>query len=69
MIQVGNSQLTGNMIAEKSGGKPKVTLELDSPLIQLNDFDVGEWSPEKSDSKQSEAEDGQEKKSDAVGTR
>ena len=66
VIQVGNSQLTGNMIAEKSGGTPKVTLELDSPLIQLNDFDVGKWSPEKSDSEDPDAEDGQEKRSDAV---
>ena len=68
LIQVGNSQLTGKMTAEKSGGKREVTLELESPLIQLNDFDVGEWSPEKSDSKQSVAEENREKASEAVGT-
>ena len=65
-IQVGKSQLTGMMTADKSGGKPEVALELNSPLIQLDDFDVGEWSPEKNDSKQSAAEDGRKNKSEAV---
>lgn len=69
VIQVGKSQLTGMMTADKSGGKPEVTVELQSPLIQLNDFDVGEWSPEKSDEKQSRVEDGQQKKSDVARTR
>ncbi len=68
-IQVGKSQLTGMMTADKSGGKPEVTVELNSPLIQLNDFDVGEWSPEKNDSKQSAAKDGRGKKSEPVRTR
>jgi uncharacterized protein involved in outer membrane biogenesis len=47
LIQVGESKLTGKMAAHHSGGKPEVDIELNSPLIQLNDFDVGEWSPEK----------------------
>ena len=67
-IQVGKSQLTGMMTADKSGGKTEVTIELKSPLIQLNDFDVGEWSPEKNDAKQSAAKDGREKKSDVART-
>jgi hypothetical protein len=33
-----------------------------SNYLQLNDFDVGEWSPEKSDAKQSAVKDGREKK-------
>jgi uncharacterized protein involved in outer membrane biogenesis len=67
-IQVGKSQLTGMMTADKSGSKPEVTVELNSPLIQLNDFDVGEWSPEKNDAKQSLAKEGRGKKSEAVRT-
>ena len=46
VLQVGKSQLTGKMTAVRSGGKPDVVIELNSPLIQLNDFDVGDWSPE-----------------------
>ncbi|MGD8703320.1 MAG: AsmA family protein [Desulfosarcina sp.] len=67
-IKVGKSQLTGMMTADKSGSKPDVTVELHSPMIQLNDFDVGEWSPEKSDAKQSAVKDGRGKKSKAVRT-
>jgi len=50
VLQVGNSKLTGKMIADLSGGKPEVAIELNSPLIQLNDFDIGDWSPEIGDS-------------------
>ena len=50
LIQVGESKLTGKMTADRSGGKPDVAIELNSPLIQLNDFDVGDWSPEIGDS-------------------
>ncbi len=49
ILQVGKSKLTGKMTADRTGGKPQVAIELDSPLIQLNDFDVGDWSPQKSD--------------------
>jgi uncharacterized protein involved in outer membrane biogenesis len=67
-IQVGKSQLTGMMTADKSSGKPEVTIELKSPLIQLNDFDVGEWSPEKNESKKLLSKGGRGKKSEAVRT-
>jgi hypothetical protein len=56
VIQVGKSHLTGMMTADRSGRKPEVAVELHSPLIRLNDFDVGEWSPEKNDAKQSVSE-------------
>ena len=49
ILQVGQSKLTGKMTADRSGDKPNVAIELKSPLIQLNDFDVGDWSPQKSD--------------------
>ena len=50
VLQVGKSKLTGKLTADRSGGKPAVAIELNSPLIQLNDFDVGDWSPEIGDS-------------------
>jgi uncharacterized protein involved in outer membrane biogenesis len=52
ILQVGKSKLTGKMTADRSRGKPDVAVELISPLIQLNDFDVGDWSPEKRDADQ-----------------
>lgn len=64
-IQVGRSKLNGMMTAERTGGKPEVTLELNSPLIQIDDFDVGEWSPQKRDPDQAVPEEGQQKKSEA----
>jgi len=52
ILQVGKSKLTGKMTADLTGGKPDVVIDLNSPLIQLNDFDVGDWSPEKGDAGQ-----------------
>jgi len=49
ILQVGQSKLTGKMTADRSGGKPEATVALTSPLIQLNDFDVGDWSPQEPD--------------------
>ena len=42
VIQVGQSKLTGRMTAVRSGARPDVAIELNSPLTQLNDFDVGD---------------------------
>ena len=47
ILQVGQSKLAGKMTADLSAGKPQVAIELNSPLIQLDDFDLGDWSPEK----------------------
>jgi uncharacterized protein involved in outer membrane biogenesis len=52
ILQVGKSKLTGKMTADRSGGKPQVAIELNSPLVQLNDFNVGDWSPQESDSEE-----------------
>jgi len=49
ILQVGKSKLTGKMTADRSGSKPEVAIELTAPLIQLNDFDVGDWSPQQTD--------------------
>ncbi len=45
-IQIGQSKLTGKLTADFSKTRPDVVIELSAPLIQLNDFDTGDWSPE-----------------------
>jgi uncharacterized protein involved in outer membrane biogenesis len=46
-IAVGNSQLEGTLMVDKSGNKPRIDLGLHSPLLQINDFNLQGWSPEK----------------------
>jgi uncharacterized protein involved in outer membrane biogenesis len=53
-IQVGKSRLAGKMTVDNSGTKPMASVELKAPLIQLNDFDLGDWSPEKAEVRPSE---------------
>jgi uncharacterized protein involved in outer membrane biogenesis len=62
ILQVGKSKLTGKLTADRSGGKPDVAIDLNSPLIQLNDFDLGDWSPEKGDAGQPEGSQDRDKK-------
>ena len=66
LIQIGESKLTGKMTADRSGGKPEVAIELNSPVIQLNDFDVGDWSPEKGPVGQPEGSQERDKKTKAA---
>ncbi len=66
ILQVGNSQLTGKMTADRTGTKPEVTIEFATPVIQLNDFDVGDWSPKKGDSAKPGDDAGQEKQPEAA---
>jgi uncharacterized protein involved in outer membrane biogenesis len=63
IIQVGRSKLSGKMTVDNSGAKTKSTIELKAPLIQLDDFDVGDWSPEKSDSEKPIAKSEKKKES------
>jgi hypothetical protein len=46
LIQVGESSLRGSMKVNITSQPAVASIELSSPLIQLDDFDVGEWSPE-----------------------
>jgi len=46
-IQVGKSRLSGDMAIKTSGTQSTMTMAMGAPLIQLDDFDVGDWSPEK----------------------
>ena len=63
-IQVGQSKLAGKMTIDNSGAIPKSTIELSALLIQLNDFDVGNWSPEKGHSEQPVVKNEKKKESD-----
>ena len=49
LIQAGESSLRGSMKMNLSSQPATASIELSSPLIQLDDFDVGEWSPEAAD--------------------
>jgi len=68
VLQVGKSKLTGKMTADRTKGKPDVVIDLNSPLIQLNDFDVGDWSPEKGDAGQPDGGEGGNKKPETAKT-
>jgi uncharacterized protein involved in outer membrane biogenesis len=63
-IYVGQSKLTGKMAIDKAGFRPVVTIELDAPMIQLNDFDVGNWPAEKSDPEPPTQQEAKSKKTD-----
>jgi len=69
VIQVGKSKLVGKMVIDNTGSRPKSTIELSAPLIQLNDFDVIEWSPEKSNSEKPAPEGDKKKESGAVASK
>jgi uncharacterized protein involved in outer membrane biogenesis len=66
VVQVGQSKLSGKMTVDNSAPVLKSNIELRSPLIQLNDFDVGDWSPEGGDSEKPVSENDRKKKSDAA---
>ena len=63
-IYVGESKLAGKMAIDTTGSRPVATIELGAPVVQLNDFDVGDWSAEKSDSEPPTRQEGKSKKSD-----
>lgn len=60
-VQVGRSKMVGKMTIDNSGKKSKSSINLRAPLIQLNDFDLGDWSPKKSASEKT-VEKNEEKK-------
>jgi uncharacterized protein involved in outer membrane biogenesis len=69
VVQVGKSKLVGKMAIDNTGSRPKSTIELSAPTIQLNDFNVGEWSPEKSNSEKPAPEGDMKKESRAVASK
>ncbi|MBC8006438.1 MAG: AsmA family protein [Prolixibacteraceae bacterium] len=44
-LQVGESRLDGQGRLDTEGGRPRVVIALSAPIIQLDDFKLGEWSP------------------------
>ncbi len=44
-LQVGNSVLDGQGKLETETGRPRITVALNAPLVQLDDFKFGDWSP------------------------
>ncbi|MEE9158516.1 MAG: AsmA family protein [Gammaproteobacteria bacterium] len=43
-VQVGESTLRGHMSFETAGARPRLDIALSSGLVQMNDFEVGDWS-------------------------
>ena len=66
IVQVGKSKLSGKMTVDNSGTVLKSNIELSSPLIQLNDFDVADWSPEAGRSEKPVSEKEQKKENTAA---
>ncbi len=44
-VRVRDSDLTGNLSLETKGERPRLDIDLVTNKLQINDFDVGEWSP------------------------
>jgi uncharacterized protein involved in outer membrane biogenesis len=48
LLQVGSSQLNGQSKFDTQVVPPRIDIMLEAPMIQLDDFRFGDWSPEKS---------------------
>lgn len=44
-LQVGNSVLAGQGRLDTASGRPRIVVALNAPVIQLDDFKLGDWSP------------------------
>ncbi len=44
-LQVGASVLAGQGRLDTAGGRPRIDIGLTAPIIQLDDFKLGEWTP------------------------
>jgi uncharacterized protein involved in outer membrane biogenesis len=55
-IKVGASDLTGTMRLDMAGIKPEAEVQLVSSLLQIDDFDLGDWSPEGENAAEKEQE-------------
>jgi AsmA family protein len=68
-IRIGKSKLVGKMTVDNSGTKSKSIITLQAPLIQLDDFDVGDWSPKSIVSKKPTPENTKKRKEAVVGAK
>ena len=44
---VGDSTINGNVVIDRTGSVPFASIELTSDMIQLSDFETGDWSPDR----------------------
>jgi uncharacterized protein involved in outer membrane biogenesis len=44
-VRVGESLLTGTLSLETTGVRPRLNVDLTTSTLQINDFDLGDWSP------------------------
>lgn len=65
-VVVGSSQLRGDLMVDKSGDKPSIDLGLHSTLLQINDFNLQGWSPEKKGTSESREKAGSEEQGQAA---
>ncbi len=59
-IKVGTSELTGSMKLDMTGDRPEAEVKLVSSLLQINDFELADWSPEGKPAAQEKQESGAE---------
>lgn len=61
LLKVKDSQLKGNFSFDTRAKPPYLAIDLHSKKIQINNFDVGEWSPVADDKKETEKDDAKTK--------
>ncbi len=61
LLKVKDSQLKGNFSFDTQAKPPYLAIDLHSRKIQINNFDVGEWSPVADDKKETEKDDAKTK--------
>ena len=55
-VRIGQSDLSGNAALRTKGTKPDLNIELGTKILQIDDFDLGDWSAVKSERPRSEGE-------------
>jgi uncharacterized protein involved in outer membrane biogenesis len=55
-VRVRDSDLTGKLSLETKGKRPRLDIDLTTNTLQINNFDVGAWSPVEENSKEATAE-------------
>jgi uncharacterized protein involved in outer membrane biogenesis len=58
VVKLGKSDLRGSLSVNIEGEKPEVAIELASTILQLNDFSIGDWSPEDKNGSKEKGEEG-----------
>jgi uncharacterized protein involved in outer membrane biogenesis len=43
-VHIGQSDLSGNAVLKTKGAKPDLDIELGTEILQIDDFDLGDWS-------------------------